>query len=215
MGDYQAILERSRRDPGGFWLEAAEAIDWHRPPATALDAGHAPFYRWFPDGELNTSYNALDQHVEAGRGEQAALVYDSPVTGSGRTYTYAELRDEVARCAGALAGLGVVKGDRVVVYMPMVPEAVIAVLACARLGAVHSVVFGGFAPKELAVRIDDSKPKVVVLRRAASSRTGSWNTSQSSMRRCAPPVTSRRAWWCCSASRPPRSSRPATATGWS
>ncbi|GAA3827336.1 propionyl-CoA synthetase [Amycolatopsis tucumanensis] len=162
MGEYQAVLERSRRDPSGFWLEAAEAISWHRPPTTALDAERAPFYGWFPDGELNTSYNALDRHVEAGRGGLAALVYDSPVTGSSRTYTYADLRDEVARCAGALAGLGVVKGDRVVIYMPMVPEAVIAMLACARLGAVHSVVFGGFAPKELAIRIDDSEPKIVV-----------------------------------------------------
>ncbi|MEU6135492.1 propionyl-CoA synthetase [Nocardioides sp. NPDC047086] len=162
MGDYRAAFERSQRDASAFWLEASEAISWQRPPMTALDVKQAPFYRWFPDGELNTSYNALDRHVEAGRGGQAALVYDSPVTGARRTYTYAELQDEVARCAGALADLGVAKGDRVVVYMPMVPEAVIAMLACARLGAVHSVVFGGFAPKELAIRIDDCEPKVIV-----------------------------------------------------
>ena len=127
-----------------------------------LDDANPPFYRWFPDGELNTCANALDRHVEAGRGDQAALIYDSPVTGTKRTYTYRELLDQTARFAGALRDLGVGKGDRVVIYMPMVPEAVIAMLACARLGAVHSVVFGGFAANELAARIDDARPAVVV-----------------------------------------------------
>ncbi|MGW4827011.1 propionyl-CoA synthetase [Amycolatopsis japonica] len=154
--------QRSLEDPEGFWLEAAQAIDWTRTPTQALDASKAPFYRWFPDGELNTAFNALDRHVRDGRGEQIALIWDSPVTDSVRRFTYAELLDEVARFAGALASLGVGKGDRVIVYMPMVPEAAVAMLACARLGAVHSVVFGGFAPKELAARIEDAKPKVIV-----------------------------------------------------
>ncbi|MER7857921.1 propionyl-CoA synthetase [Amycolatopsis japonica] len=154
--------QRSLEDPEGFWLEAAQAIDWTRTPTQALDASKAPFYRWFPDGELNTAFNALDRHVRDGRGEQTALIWDSPVTDSVRRFTYAELLDEVARFAGALASLGVGKGERVIVYMPMVPEAAVAMLACARLGAVHSVVFGGFAPKELAARIEDAKPKVIV-----------------------------------------------------
>jgi propionyl-CoA synthetase len=162
MGAYEDSYRRSLADPEGFWLEAAGAITWTRPPTRALDDSAAPIYRWFPDGELNTSYNALDRHIEAGVGDRTALIYDSPVTGSKRTYTYAELRDEVALFAGALRGLGVGAGDRVIVYLPMVPEAVITMLACARLGAVHSVVFGGFAPKELAARIDDATPKVIV-----------------------------------------------------
>ncbi|MDT7672646.1 MAG: propionyl-CoA synthetase, partial [Pseudonocardiales bacterium] len=142
--------------------EQATAIDWYRAPTQVLDSSNPPFYRWFPDGELNTCHNALDRHVDDGRGEQTALIYDSPVTGTQRSYSYAELRDEVATFAGVLAGLGVGKGDRVVIYLPMVPEAAIAMLACARIGAVHSVVFGGFAAKELAVRIDDATPKVIV-----------------------------------------------------
>jgi propionyl-CoA synthetase len=162
MSSYVETYRRSLDDPESFWLAAAEAIDWVRPPDRALDDSHAPLYRWFPDTELNISYNALDRHVEQGRGDQAALVWDSAVTQTTRTYTYAELRDEVARFAGGLASLGVGKGDRVIVYMPMVPEAVIAMLACARIGAVHSVVFGGFAPKELAARIDHAQPKVIV-----------------------------------------------------
>ncbi|HKS47841.1 MAG TPA: propionyl-CoA synthetase [Amycolatopsis sp.] len=162
MGTHTDEYQRSLSDPEGFWLAAAKAIDWTRAPVRALDSANPPFYRWFPGGELNTSYNALDRHVERGRADQAALIWDSPVTSSRRTYTYAELRDEVARFAGGLASLGVGKGDRVIIYMPMVPEAAIAMLACARLGAVHSVVFGGFAPKELAVRIDDAKPKVIL-----------------------------------------------------
>ena len=162
MGDYAAARERGLTDPEGFWLDAAGALDWDRAPTRALDDSAAPLYRWFPDGVLNTCHNALDRHVAAGRGGQTALVYDSPVTGSKATYTYAELTDLVARFAGVLAGLGVVKGDRVVIYLPMVPQAVVAMLACARLGAVHSVVFGGFAPRELAGRIEDAKPKVLV-----------------------------------------------------
>ena len=153
---------RSLTDPESFWGEAARGIDWITGPTQVLDATNPPFYRWFAGGVLNTCYNALDRHVIAGRGEQAALVYDSPVTGSARTYTYAQLLDQVARFAGVLRALGVTKGDRVVVYMPMVPEAVIAMLGCARIGAVHSVVFGGFAPAELAARIDDAQPKVIV-----------------------------------------------------
>ena len=160
---YADAFNRSITDPEGFWAEAAEAVDWTRPPLQVLDAKNPPLYRWFPDGELNTCYNALDRHVDAGRGEQAALIYDSPVTGTHADATPTrELLDEVATFAGALRRLGVGKGDRVVIYMPMVPEAVIAMLACARLGAVHSVVFGGFAPRELAARIDDAEPKVIV-----------------------------------------------------
>jgi propionyl-CoA synthetase len=162
MGSYQDAYQRSLADPEAFWLAAAESIDWSSPPTTALDDNTAPLYRWFPDGELNTCHNALDRHVDAGRGDQAALVYDSPVTGTKASYTYRELRDEVATFAGALRSLGVGRGDRVIIYMPMVPRAVVAMLACARLGAVHSVVFGGFAPKELASRIEDATPKVIV-----------------------------------------------------
>jgi propionyl-CoA synthetase len=159
MGDYQDAHHRSLTDPAGFWLRASATIDWQTPPTTALDASTAPLYRWFPDGVLNTCHNALDRHVDTGR---TALIYDSPLTGTKTSVTYRELRDEVALFAGALAGLGVGKGDRVIIYMPMVPRAVVAMLACARLGAVHSVVFGGFAPKELASRIDDARPKVIV-----------------------------------------------------
>ena len=162
MGDYRGSYSRSIEDPDGFWAEAAAAIDWRTAPRTVLDGQNPPFYRWFPDGVLNTCENALDRHVAAGHGDRTALVYDSPVTGTKRTYTYADLLGEVATFAGALASLGVTKGDRVVVYMPMVPEAVVAMLACARLGAVHSVVFGGFAAAELAARIEDARPRVVV-----------------------------------------------------
>ena len=162
MGAYEDVFRASTDDPEAFWLEAARGLDWETPPTRALDASRPPFYRWFPDGRLNVCHNALDRHVDAGRGEQAALIYDSPVTETQRTYTYAALRDEVATFAGVLAGLGVGVGDRVVIYMPMVPEAAVAMLACARIGAVHSVVFGGFAPNELAVRIDDATPSVIV-----------------------------------------------------
>ncbi|GEL25606.1 propionyl-CoA synthetase [Pseudonocardia sulfidoxydans NBRC 16205] len=162
MGAYDDIFRASVEDPERFWLNAAGALDWNVAPTRALDSSNPPFYRWFPDGELNVAHNALDRHVDASRGDQAALIYDSPVTGTQRTYTYSQLRDEVARFAGVLTHLGVAVGDRVVIYMPMVPEAAVAMLACARIGAVHSVVFGGFAPKELAVRIDDATPTVIV-----------------------------------------------------
>jgi hypothetical protein len=160
--DYAEVYRRSVRDPERFWLEAARAVEWTREPTVALDATTAPLYRWFPDGELNTSYNALDRHVAAGHGERTALIYDSALLGVQERYSYARLRDEVALFAGALAARGVGRGDRVLVYLPMIPQAAVAMLACARLGAVHSVVFGGFAPQELASRIDDSRPRVVV-----------------------------------------------------
>ncbi|NIR28242.1 MAG: propionyl-CoA synthetase [Gammaproteobacteria bacterium] len=159
---YEAVYQRSLDDPNGFWGEIAEDIHWDKKWDKVLDDSNAPFYRWFMGGVLNTCYNALDLHVERGRAEQLALVYDSPVTGSVKRYTYTELRDEVARFAGSLRAQGVEQGDRVIIYMPMVPEAVVAMLACARIGAIHSVVFGGFAPKELATRIDDAKPKLIV-----------------------------------------------------
>ncbi len=162
MRPYDTAFRRSLDDPETFWLDAARDISWTRQPTRALDASNPPFYRWFPDGELNTCANALDRHVDGGRAEQNALIYDSPVTGSKRGYTYRELRDEVAQFGGALRSLGVERGDRVIIYMPMIPEAVIAMLACARIGAVHSVVFGGFAPNELALRIEDAEPKVVI-----------------------------------------------------
>ncbi len=161
-GALQAAFERSLRDPAGFWGEAAEGVHWHKKWEKVLDDSRQPFYRWFVGGEVNTCYNALDLHVEEGRGDQPALIYDSPVTDSIKTFTYLELRDKVATLAGALKRLGVGKGDRVIIYMPMVPEAAMAMLACARLGAVHSVVFGGFAANELATRIDDARPKVIV-----------------------------------------------------
>ena len=161
-GDMENAFKRSLNDPAGFWGEAAEAVHWHKKWKSVLDNSRQPFYRWFAGGEVNTCYNALDLHIEEGRGDQPALIYDSAVTNSITTFTYRELRDKVAAFAGALARLGVGKGDRVIIYMPMVPEAAVAMLACARLGAVHSVVFGGFAANELATRIDDAKPKVVV-----------------------------------------------------
>jgi propionyl-CoA synthetase len=162
MGRYTDAFRRSLADPEAFWGEAAGGIDWYQEPAAVLDASNPPFYRWFADGTLNTCFNALDRHVREGRGGQAALIYDSPVTGTGRVFTYRELLDEVARFGGVLRGLGVGTGDRVVIYMPMIPEAIVAMLACARVGAVHSVVFGGFAAHELALRIDDAAPKVLV-----------------------------------------------------
>jgi propionyl-CoA synthetase len=162
MGRYAEEFHRSLADPEGFWGEAAKEIDWYRAPKVVLDASNPPFYRWYPDGVLNTCFNALDRHVLGGRADQTALIYDSPVTGTCRKFSYRELLDEVARFAGVLSGLGVTAGDRVIIYMPMIPEAVVAMLACARIGAVHSVVFGGFAASELAMRIDDAEPKVVV-----------------------------------------------------
>jgi propionyl-CoA synthetase len=159
---YEAAYAESLENPHAFWARAADDIEWVRRPRAVLDDSGAPFYRWFPGGMVNTCSNALDLHVTAGRGEQAALVYDSPVTGNARSYSYRELQDAVARLAGALRGLGVEKGDRVLLYMPMVPEAVIGMLASARLGAIHSVVFGGFAAAELAQRIQHAAPRVVL-----------------------------------------------------
>ncbi len=162
MGALDDAYRRSIEDPAGYWGEAAGLVDWEVAPSRVLTRVDEHHHRWFEGGVLNTCHNALDRHVDGGRGDQVALVHDSPVTGRVRRYTYAELRDEVARAAGALAGLGVGRGDTVIVYLPMVPEAVVAMLACARLGAVHSVVFGGFAPHELALRIDDARPRVIV-----------------------------------------------------
>ena len=162
MGRYAEAFQQSITDPEGFWGAAADGIDWYRQPTVVLDRTNPPFYHWFADGLLNTCYNAVDRHVRRGRGDQAALIYDSPVTGTGRTFTYPDLLDQVQRFAGVLRDLGTGQGDRVVIYMPMIPEAVVAMLACARIGAVHSVVFGGFAAPELAARIDDASPKVVV-----------------------------------------------------
>ncbi|CAM03119.1 propionyl-CoA synthetase [Saccharopolyspora erythraea NRRL 2338] len=162
MGAYADAYQRSSSDPEGFWLDAADAIDWERSPSRALDDSRAPLYRWFPDGVLNTCFNALDRHVRDGRGEQDALVWDSAMTGTVSRWTYRELLERVSVFAGALRAQGVERGDRVVIYLPMVPEAAVAMLACARIGAVHSVVFGGFAPRELAARVDDARPKVIV-----------------------------------------------------
>jgi propionyl-CoA synthetase len=161
-GKFDEVYRRAAEQPEDFWAQAAAEIDWIRPWDRVLDDSHAPFYRWFAGGQLNTCHNALDRHVEQGRADQLALIYDSPVTGSTAKFTYRELRDTVARFAGALAASGIERGDRVVIYMPMVPEAAIAMLACARIGAVHSVVFGGFAANELAGRIEDARPKAVV-----------------------------------------------------
>lgn len=159
---YSDVYAAWKQDPEGFWMDAAEAIDWDRKPTRALDDRNAPLYEWFTDGMVNTCWNAVDRHVEAGRGEQAAIIYDSPITDTKATITYSQLKSRVAALAGALRAKGVEKGDRVIIYMPMVPETLDAMLACARIGAVHSVVFGGFAANELAVRIDDAKPKAII-----------------------------------------------------
>ncbi len=159
---YKDVYEAWKSDPEGFWMEAAQAIDWVVPPSRALFDENAPIYEWFADARVNTCWNAVDRHVEAGRGPQYAIIYDSPITGRVHKITYSELRNRVATLAGALRAKGVEKGDRVIIYMPMVPEALEAMLACARLGAIHSVVFGGFASNELAVRIDDAKPKAIL-----------------------------------------------------
>jgi propionyl-CoA synthetase len=159
---YDETYARSLRDPDGFWAAAAEDLYWDRRWDRVFDASRPPYYRWFTGGRLNTCYNALDLHVDRGRGKQRALVYDSPVTDTVRAFTYAELREQVARVAGALRRQGIGAGDRVIIYMPMVPEAIMAMLACARIGAIHSVVFGGFASNELAKRIDDAGPKMII-----------------------------------------------------
>lgn len=162
MNSYQEFYDLARHSPELFWRRAAAAIVWEKPYQRVLDDSQAPIYRWFPGGQLNTCYNAIDVHVEQGRAEQLAVVYDSPVTGVKRSFTYRDLLHQVSQFAGVLAALGVVKGDRVVIYMPMMPETLIAMYACARIGAIHSVVFGGFAANELAVRIEDATPKVVL-----------------------------------------------------
>ena len=159
---YSDVYNSWKSDPETFWMEAAQAIDWDRPPSFALDASRAPLYEWYTDSLVNTCYNAVDRHVENGRAAQIALIYDSPITGAKDFVTFQQLRDKTALLAGALLAKGVTKGDRVIIYMPMVPEAVIAMLACARIGAIHSVVFGGFAANELAVRIDDAQPKAIL-----------------------------------------------------
>tara|TARA_A100001037_G_scaffold285819_1_gene293531 strand:- start:307 stop:2202 length:1896 start_codon:yes stop_codon:yes gene_type:complete len=162
MGKYDEVYNHSLADPEGFWSEAAEAIHWEKKWDRLIDDSNPPFYRWFVGAECNTCYNAVDRHVKEGRADQPAVIYDSPITGNKKTFTFRELQMEVAKCAGVLKQHGVEKGDRVIIYMPMVPEAVISILACARIGAVHSVVFGGFAANELATRIDDCTPKVIL-----------------------------------------------------
>ena len=162
MRDYKALYKQSVDDIEAFWLDAAQHISWDTLPEIGLDRSNAPFYKWFPDGRLNTCFNAVDRHVLDGRGDQNAIIYDSPITGVKRNISFAELQQQTAKFAGMLERLGVQAGDRVIIYMPMIPEAVVAMLGCARLGAVHSVVFGGFAAAELAKRIDDATPKVII-----------------------------------------------------
>jgi len=162
MQDYASLYAQSVDDVESFWLDAAQHISWDTPPKTGLDRSDPPFYRWFPDGRLNTCFNAVDRHVLAGRGDQNAIIYDSPITGAKSKLTFAELQQKTARFAGMLSRLGVTTGDRVIIYMPMIPEAIVAMLGCARLGAVHSVVFGGFAAAELAKRVDDATPKLII-----------------------------------------------------
>ncbi|MBT5295709.1 MAG: AMP-binding protein, partial [Octadecabacter sp.] len=159
---YRDVYKSWQDNPDAFWMKAAEAIDWDTPPTKALFDDQAPFYEWFRDAQVNTCYNAVDRHVVAGNGDRVAIIHDSPITGTISNITYAQLQIRVASLAGALSAKGVVKGDRVIIYMPMVPEALEAMLACARIGAIHSVVFGGFAANELAVRIDDCTPKAII-----------------------------------------------------
>jgi len=162
MGAYEKAFSKSIQNPEEFWAEAAESIDWYTKWDSVLDRSHPPFYRWFCGGEMNTCYNAVDRHVEKGRGAQTAVIYDSPVTNTVRKISYEQLRDQVAGFAGALKAQGAKKGDTVIIYMPMIPEALVAMLACARLGVIHSVVFGGFAANELAIRIDHARPGMII-----------------------------------------------------
>jgi propionyl-CoA synthetase len=162
MADYDKVFTESIENPEKFWAEAAEGIDWYQKSENVLDSSNPPFYRWFSGGTLNTCYNAVDRHVAAGRGDQTAIIYDSPVTDTLAKITYSELQGKVSQLAGALAKNGISKGDTVIIYMPMIPEAAYAMLACARIGAIHSVVFGGFAANELAIRINDAKPKMIL-----------------------------------------------------
>ena len=160
--NYQELYQYSMLEKEKFWAEQSRLLKWFKEPSNILSLDEKGFYHWFADGEMNTCYLCLDYHVEQGRGEQVALIYDSPVTNTIKKYSYTELRNAVAKFAGGLQSLGVTKGDTVVIYMPVIPEAAIAMLACARIGAIHSVVFGGFAPHELSVRIDDARPKLVI-----------------------------------------------------
>ena len=160
--NYKKIYENSIKNPEEFWQEISNDVFWFKKPSQILKKDNPPFYKWFTDGVTNTCYNALDVHIDEGRGDKIALIYDSPITGNKKKYSYKELREKVSKFAGALKNQGINKGDRVIIYMPMIPEAVIAMLACGRIGAVHSVVFGGFASNELSSRIDDSKAKLLV-----------------------------------------------------
>ena len=160
--DYHSIYESWRADPEKFWMDAAKNIDWHKKPTFALNHSNAPLYEWYTDSFVNTCFNAVDRHVKNGRADQTAIIYDSPVTEKQLHFTYKDLLEKTSLLAGALINKGITKGDRVIIYMPMVPEAIIAMLACARIGAIHSVVFGGFASNELAVRIDDAQPKTIL-----------------------------------------------------
>ena len=159
---YQEIYNKSLQDPQGFWSEIANDVFWYKKPTKILNSDNPPFLKWFEDGITNTCYNAVDLHVENGNGNKSAIIYDSPITNSKKKITYSELKDQVSIFAGALKKQEINKGDRVIIYMPMIPEAIIAMLACARIGAIHSVVFGGFAANELASRIDDSKAKIIL-----------------------------------------------------
>jgi len=159
---YQTIYKAAKSNPEKFWMEAANQVDWITPPTKALFEDNAPFYEWFSDAEVNTCYNAVDRHVLAGNGEQTAIIYDSPITGNKSKTSFLKLQNQTSKLGGLLKSQGVEKGDRVIIYMPMIPEAIVAMLACARIGAVHSVVFGGFAANELATRIDDCTPKVIL-----------------------------------------------------
>lgn len=162
MQKYLSVYRESIENKEQFWSKAAEAIDWSKPWNKVLNQSNSPFNLWFEGGRLNTCYNALDRHVKNGLGETTALIYDSPVTNTKKSYTYSKLTNKVSVLAGTLKDLGIEKGDRVIIYMPMIPEAIMSMLACARIGAIHSVVFGGFAAKELATRIDDAQPKLII-----------------------------------------------------
>jgi acyl-coenzyme A synthetase/AMP-(fatty) acid ligase len=160
--NYKKIYQYSINEKEKFWAQQTQQLKWFKEPSNILSKNDKGFYRWFADGEMNTCYLCLDHNIEQGRGEQTALIYDSPVTKTIKKYSYSEMRDAVARFAGGLQSLGITKGDTVVIYMPVIPESMIAMLACARIGAIHSVVFGGFAPQELSVRIDDAQPKLII-----------------------------------------------------
>ena len=159
---FSEIYSNSIKNPDEFWKNVSEEMFWFKKPTKILNRSNHPFYKWYEDGTTNTCYNALDLHVDNGRGDRTALIYDSPITGNKNKFTYKELKEKVSKFAGALQNQGIKKGDRVIIYMPMIPEAVIGMLACARIGAIHSVVFGGFASNELASRIDDSKAKILI-----------------------------------------------------